>query len=186
MERRGTPVLKLHGSDNLAYCDCCRNWFAWAGMRNVGVNLRLLLKSDDFRLFSDGDDIADELDDDLDLSKCFLCGGCWNTRIATFSYRKDLSVRAFQTIWDGAHTALRTASRWLFVGYSLPEADIEIRHLLKTAQLARKDKPAIQVILRDDSAAGDRYARFLGGNINIIQGGLDEWISQELEEYCAL
>jgi hypothetical protein len=54
-ERRGIPVLHLHGSDNLAYCDCCRNWFAWKGMKKVAVNLRLLLEGDDFRLFPGGD-----------------------------------------------------------------------------------------------------------------------------------
>ncbi len=30
-ERRGTAVLKLHGSSDLAYCDCCKNWYAWGG-----------------------------------------------------------------------------------------------------------------------------------------------------------
>jgi hypothetical protein len=133
-----------------------------------------------------GDAIAKELNDSLDLRTCFLCHGRWSARIATFSYRKDLSVRGFQTIWDGAHAALRNATRWLFIGYSLPEADIEIRHLLKTAQLARKDELTIQVILKDDPHGGDRYARFLGANVSIIQGGLAAWISQNLEEFCAL
>jgi hypothetical protein len=134
--RRGAPLLKLHGSGNWAYCDCCKNWIVFdLGMGKVAVHLRLLLERDDFILFPGGHCIADDLDNDLDLRTCSLCGGRWSTRIATFSYRKDFSVRAFQTIWDEAHTVLRFARRWLFVGYSLPESDIEIKHLLKTAQL---------------------------------------------------
>jgi hypothetical protein len=185
VERRGTPVLKLHGSVNWAYCDCCRSWSMFdPGMGQVAENLRLLLEHDDFRLFPDGNVIAQDLDD-FDLRTCSLCGGRLSTRIATFSYRKDLSVRAFQAIWDEAHTALHTARRWLFIGYSIPEADIEIRHLLKTAQLSQNRQPVIDVVLHDDSPGGDRYARFFGATVKIFQGGLNAWISQHGDEFCA-
>jgi len=72
---------------------------------------------------------------------CIGCPGRIAARVATFSYRKRLRVPFFESIWDEAHNDLRLADRWLFVGYSLPEADIEIRHLLKTAQLARRSPP---------------------------------------------
>lgn len=70
--------------------------------------------------------------------------------------------------------------RWLFVGYSLPEADIEIRHLLKSAQLSRRDesKLSIDVALKSDCEAGERYRRFFGlRDEQIFQGGLQEWIT---------
>lgn len=187
VKRRGPPLLKLHGSGNWAYCDCCRNWIMFGpGMGKVAVHLHLLLERDDFLLFPQGEIIAEDLDLGLDLRECSRCGGRLSTRIATFSYRKDLSVRAFQAIWDEAHTALHTARRWLFIGYSLPEADIEIRSLLKTAQLAQKREPTIDIVLKGDRAAGKRYARFLGANVNVFLDGLDAWIAQHLDDFCAL
>ena len=186
VERRGPPLLKLHGSGNWAYCDCCRNWIMFdPGMGKVAVHLRLLLERDDFLLFPQGGVIADDLDLGLDLRTCSRCGGRLGTRIATFSYRKDLSVRAFQAIWDEAHTVLHTARRWLFIGYSLPEADIEIRHLLKTAQLAQKRHPTIDVVLNDDRAGGERYERFFGANVSVFLGALNAWIAQSLDDFCA-
>ena len=46
--------------------------------------------------------------------------------------RKHLDVPFFQSIWDDARESLRSAERWLFIGYSMPEAAVGgIRHLLK-------------------------------------------------------
>ena len=156
------------------------------GMGKVAVHLHLLLERDDFLLFPGGDAIAEDLELGLDLRECSRCGGRLSTRIATFSYRKDLSVRAFQAIWDEAHTALHTARRWLFIGYSLPEADIEIRSLLKTAQLAQKRHPSIDIVLYRDRPAGKRYRRFLGANVAVFPGGLDAWIAQHLDDFCTV
>ena len=153
-------------------------------MDEVAVDLRLLLEKDDFCLFPDGRHVARKLGDDLDLRAC-RCGGRRSARIATFSYRKDLSTPGFQRIWEEAHAKLQAAERWLLVGYSLPWADIEIRHLLKTAQLGRSQQPTIDVVLKHDRCGGDRYTRFFGSNVNIFQGGLDGWISQRLEDYCS-
>jgi hypothetical protein len=85
-------------------------------------------------------------------------------RVATFSYCKHLDVPFFQSIWDDARAGLRQADRWLFVGYSLPEADIEIRHLLKTAELAHADlaRLRIDVILKCDKNASIRHERLFG------------------------
>jgi hypothetical protein len=100
----------------------------------------LLLEASDFRLFKEGQELAKRLERDRIVRKiriCLGCGGRIGARVGTFSYRKDLNPHAFYTIWDRAESGLQLANRWLFVGYSLPEADIEIRHLLKSAQLAR-------------------------------------------------
>jgi hypothetical protein len=108
-------------------------------------------------------------------------------RVATFSYRKDLNPHAFYTIWDKARTGLLLAEKWLFIGYSLPEADIEIRHLLKSAQLARRDptRVSIEVVLKGDCEAGERYGRFFGlRHEQMFQNGLEEWIANRLEAYC--
>ena len=105
--------------------------------------------------------------------------------MATFSYKKDLSVAFFQNVWDNARSKLRRSQRWLFIGYSMPEADIEIRHLLKSAQLARSNPEdlKIHVILKDDSSVACRYERFFGSsNVLICHGGFSQWAESDFED----
>ena len=60
---QGVPVLKLHGSANWGYCDCCRNLITFPlDLGKAALNLQLLLNADDFRLFQGGDPIAERLD----------------------------------------------------------------------------------------------------------------------------
>lgn len=185
--KQGIPILKLHGSGNWGYCDCCRNLITFdIGMGKVAVNLRLFLEPDDFRLFEGGSEVADDLAG-FELRRCNLCGGRWGSRVATFSYRKDLSIPVFQTIWDLARLGLQQANRWLLLGYSMPDGDIEIRHLLKSAQLARMTQSnlSIEVILKNHSAAADRYKRFFGlPDDRIFQHTLGNWIEERLSDYC--
>jgi hypothetical protein len=187
VKQEGIPLLKLHGSGNWGYCDCCRNLIAFdiAQLGKAAVHLGLFLERDDFCLFGEeGQKIAGDLQ--FLFRSCLACGGRCTARVVTFSYHKDLSVRAFQTIWDHAHALLRTADRWLFVGYSMPEADIEIRHLLKSAQLARREprELSIEVVLGEDERAADRYARFFGQKVIMCKSGLHAWIGEHLNRYC--
>jgi hypothetical protein len=183
----GVPILKLHGSTDRGYCDCCRMPVSFGEqLVESVVNLSLLLEPDDFRLFGE-EELADRLARSRRMRTCTGCGGLIGIRIATFSYRKDMNPHAFNAIWGGAETSLQLAGKWLFVGYSLPEPDIEIRHLLKSTQLARRDsqRVSIDVVLKEDCEAGERYRRFFGlADNRIFQGGLNEWIEKNLEDYC--
>jgi hypothetical protein len=72
----------------------------------------------------------------------------------------------------------------------MPEADIEIRHQLKSAQLARagprQNAFSIDVALKDDFAAYERYQRFFGlRNVTLFNSGLGDWIKTKLDEYCS-
>jgi hypothetical protein len=69
----------------------------------------------------------------------------------------------------------------------MPEADIEIRHLLKSAQLARAGprQLSIDVVLKDDQVASERYQRFFGlRQVNVFNTGLSKWIETKIDEYC--
>lgn len=183
--RSGSAIYKLHGSGNWGYCDLCQGLLTSPlDMGKTAVHFHWLLEPDDFRLFEGGGEIADELDPEF--KQCFSCHGRIGTRVATFSYRKHLAVPVYQTIWDQARSDLCFARRWLFVGYSMPEADIEIRHLLKTAEHARKDPNSLLVdVVVKDKAAGRRYQRFFGTRTrNVADGGLSKWIDKRLGKYC--
>ena len=69
----------------------------------------------------------------------------------------------------------------MFVGYSLPEADFEFRHLLKSAEkaVAGNTPKTIQVILRKDPKAEQRFRRFFGiAGEQIQQCGLSEFLGK--------
>jgi SIR2-like domain len=185
----GIPVLKLHGSTNHGYCDTCRMLVNFGDqVVNAAVSLKLLLEPSDFSLLR-RKDLARKLERDRlnTITRTCGCGGRIGARVGTFSYRKDLNPHAFYTIWDKAASSLQMANSWLFVGYSLPEADIEIRHMLKWTQLAHEDgsEPFINVVLREDTKAGERYEQFFGiDNRQVFQYGFDEWVTGHLDSYC--
>jgi len=106
--------------------------------------------------------------------------------LVTFSFRKAFSIPQFQALWEQAHTILSDIDSWLFIGYSMPDADFEFKHLLKSAQLARKEPKnwSASVILKDDAEAEDRYKSFFGlKDDNIYQGGLSNWVDSELKDF---
>jgi hypothetical protein len=193
----GLPVWKLHGSGNWGYCDVCRSLItSEIGLGKVAARFGWLLEPEDFKLFPGGQKIARNLN--TQFRECVSCGGRVAARVATFSYRKHLDVPFFQSIWDEARGSLQRADRWLFIGYSVPEADVEIRHLLKTAELAHPDpphlaiirhgatRPHIDVVLKGDEAAAERYERLFGKSIATISNdGVEVWTNKALPEYCA-
>lgn len=85
-------------------------------------------------------------------------------------------------IWSAALDALRHASQWVFVGYSLPNEDIAIRSMLLRAY-RRKRRPEVHVVLKDGPEAPriqGRY-RFLfpGCKIRLdeLKGYLKDFVS---------
>ena len=181
----GLPFWKLHGSANWGYCDVCRSLHtAQVPLGKIALHFGLLIEADDFRLFEGGQHLVSHLGPQL--RTCLSCDGKLGVRVATFSYRKHLEVPFLQTIWDEALMSLSSADRWMLIGYSLPEADIEVRHLLKTAELAHRDSapPRIDVVLKSDEAAAMRYRRLFGGKVSSISGGgLQRWIEECLPGY---
>jgi hypothetical protein len=193
----GTPVeqegditlLKLHGCVNMSYCDCCQQWTRLGyGSPQAATDYELLLDARDFRLLGADAALADHLKGNQwhqRLGACWACGTPLEVPVLTFTYRKD--VEKFRSVWDGAKTALQLADRWLFVGYSMPEADVEVRHLLKSTQLARKDPdaPLFDVVLKADCDAGLRHQRFFGLPCGkVFQDGIKEWVAKRLDDYC--
>lgn len=185
----GVPLLKLHGSIHQGYCDCCRMLTNFGEqVVDAAVSQILLLEPSDFSLLCRSD-LAETIGRHRhsNIIRTCACGGRIGVRVGTFSYRKDLNPHAFYTVWDRAYTGLLIAKKWLFVGYSLPEADVEIRHALKWTQLARKVKgePAIDVVLKEDCLAAERYQRFFGLDSQaIFRDGVERWTADRLDEFC--
>lgn len=179
--QEGLPVIKLHGSSNWHYCDSCRSLvIGHQGWGKTSLHLFTYLEPDDFEYLDDNANTIETVQERCspEQQRCPRCGTSLTGRVATFSFRKALEFSLFQSCWNSAMHYLVEADQWLFVGYSLPAADYEFRHLLKTAEVARnsEEKPLIEVVLKDnDDEAEDRYKRFFGNRIRVHQAGLKDW-----------
>jgi NAD-dependent SIR2 family protein deacetylase len=130
---QSVPLFKLHGSLNWLYCPRC-------------TALTLTPKEKGI----------------LSRTGRGLCG-CKEELapiIVPPSFFKEMSNYHLQTIWRKAEQALISAKRIVFCGYSMPDADIHIKYMLKRAELNRTG-PAAQVFVVNDhngKKEGDRSA----------------------------
>jgi NAD-dependent SIR2 family protein deacetylase len=179
--RKSLPILKLHGSSNWCYCDNCRRLFQFPLEEGKGAYKSwLFLEPRDTAALPNAKDVLQNLDLLTEAPECPYCQVRLSARVATFSFDKALGFYQFQGVWEEALRKLRTAKRWIFIGYSIPEADFELRHLFKTAQLAGQvsRRMTIEVVLQNDSAAASRYRKFFGQHLSAIEtDGFDQWMS---------
>lgn len=176
-------IAKVHGSSNWVYCDNCRSLF-YDRNTKLSLYIRAGLVKSDFRLFDEK--IGDKLFDEAIVVNpkdrcCRNCQCALGPHIATFSFRKSFRTHAFTSSWLAAETILDQAEQWIFVGYSLPDADYEFKHLLKTAQLklatSRKQTKIISAVVYDDQVAKMRFKSLFGNNlVQVHQNGLNEYM----------
>jgi NAD-dependent SIR2 family protein deacetylase len=180
-------IIKVHGSANWVYCDNCRQIFYDLDQK-LSLRINASLTDDDLRLF-DSDWPAGRLEKISNRRPdCPDCRSAVGPHIATFSYRKSFRTAAFTQSWIAAEAALSEADRWLFVGYSLPQADYEFAHLLKTAELKlarnRSRPKRIDVVVRNDEKAEERYRQMFGTAIaHVEQGGLEGYLDRPLTRF---
>jgi hypothetical protein len=184
-ELRRVGIAKVHGSSNWVYCDNCKSVF-YDRYRKLSLSIHAGLIKADFRLFDES--VTDRrFSQIVGISakerNCRLCQASVGPHIATFSFKKSFRTHAFASSWLAAEKILTDAKRWIFIGYSLPDADYEFKHLLKTTHLkyAKGTKPqkVIEVVLLDDTPAEGRYRTFFGQNsVVVTQAGLADYVAR--------
>lgn len=186
--RATIPICKMHGSANWLCCDKCKHLFYSLGSK-LSISANAFLERKDFELFADllhaHVDLA-ALIEGVRKEECRFCRHPLSSHIATFSYRKSFRTHVYPSIWYQAERLLADSERWVFIGYSLPDADYEFKHLLKTAQLRRDGNRSgsgswIDVVYKEGEGDGtkDRFARFFGsGALEFWQKGLEEYVRQ--------
>ena len=167
--RRMVPVVKIHGSTNWLYCDNCRSVFAFPAGQTIEIAKQLLSKEDWGRIDPEHSHAYGQW-------RCVRCPRVpLSTRLATFSYLKALDFPMFQKSWSSAAGVLQGARTWVFIGYSLPPADYEFKHLLKRVQLSHKDGPRLILITGGDnrSRTEHNYRRFFG-TVKVFSNGISD------------
>ena len=142
-------LLKLHGSMNWFQCPMCQRMYVRFG-------------------------------EEIEIMKAAYCRHCrknygmseinsikLQSNLLLPTYLKNLSNIQIKLVWQNAAIELSEATRIVFIGYSLPSADFEIRQLL--ARMIRPDAE-IQVVLYPDNphveAEAERYRNFFGSRIS--------------------
>jgi hypothetical protein len=183
----GVPVCKMHGSSNWVYCDNCKSLF-YKLDEKLPLRIKAGLNKSDFDIFDRiiGDEqFCAEIGRCDEARKCRFCGNKVSTHIASFSYRKSFRTSAYSSIWYHAERLLAKSDHWVFIGYSLPEADYEFKHLLKSAQL-RKSNPEksiskrIEVVTKDKTTC-KKFRKFFGEKAicKCYNKGLSQYVSDK-------
>jgi hypothetical protein len=99
---------------------------------------------------------------------------------------KALDFPMFEKSWLSAEYLLRQAPKWTFIGYSLPAADYEFKHLLKRVQLSRVKPPEFVVITggtpEQTKSTYANYQRFFGRGIREKENFFREGLSKKAIE----
>lgn len=181
-------ILKPHGSVNWLYCDACRETF-WVGPSETEPVAQILFRKRDWEVVLHGANLK------LPKMLAPACPHCeaesLGTRFATFSYRKALDFPMHAASWRTAEQYLKTTADWVFIGYSMPAADFDFKHLLKRVQLTEKTRPDITVITggNDADATITRFTKFFGdvaGERFFFKNGLDSAALAHLESIQVL
>src|ERR1035437_324502 len=177
-------ICKMHGSSNWAYCENCNSLFYDLNQK-LALHSKVGLIKADFRLFDER--FTDSLfDQSLGISPaertCRFCKNIISSHIATFSYRKSFRSHAYPAIWHRAGDILAHANKWVFIGYSLPSSDFELKHLLKSAELRfahlrHRPTRTIDVVVRGDAQRKSHEQFFGTGCFEYYSGGLAEYVN---------
>jgi len=182
-------IAKVHGSANWAYCNNCRKIFCMKDTKITKV-IHSGIYVEDIKMFYPPHEtdkgekkiLKDTIRDNAKMKECPKCGCSLDSHIATFSYNKSFRTHAFNDSWKLAESVLSEADRWIFIGYSLPDADFEFAHMLKYVQKRTESQKDIVVIVKDNDRAKVKYEGMFGKrNVHFFNNGLDDFVASELD-----
>jgi NAD-dependent SIR2 family protein deacetylase len=168
-------LLKLHGSLNWLYCRTCH---------------RLEIGASDSRKYLKvlGRLVGPSLEQSYrtDSGACPTCQSKLRPLLIAPTHLKNYRNPHLAQVWYEAERVLREAERVIFIGYSLPEDDVEVIYLLKRS-MAHLLPGQITVVEYDSTlpklaahAVGRRYRTLFGDGIDWHPEGMDMWLPQAL------
>ena len=170
-KRFGT-LLKLHGSLNWLHCRTCQRM-------EIGPSVSRLYAKVLQRLLADVDQSYTPAGE-----KCPSCGTGLRQLMIAPTHLKDYRNPHLAGVWYEAERVLREADKVIFIGYSLPDDDVEVVYLLKRG-LAHLWPHQITVVEFDnpphipaDHPVWRRYRTLFGDGIDWHPEGVTEWLRQ--------
>jgi len=168
-------LLKLHGSLNWLYCPSCRRLDI--GMCNSHSTVCGVLKE----LYNNRPALEEHYRSRA--TTCQQCGTPLGAVMITPTRVKDYRNPHIQSVWYQAECLMRRADHACFIGYSLPNDDLEVIDLLRRG-LEHLPANAVTVIEYDheeerqlgDHPVGRRYRSLFGEGINWYTKGFSDWV----------
>jgi hypothetical protein len=169
-------LLKLHGSLSWLYCRTCARLEIGASesRRFLTVLTTMVGPSLEASFSPDG-------------APCPVCATKLRPLLVAPTHLKNYRNPHILQVWYEAEQVLRKAARVVFVGYSLPDDDVEVVYLLKRS-LSHLDASAITVVELDQNnppralsehPTGRRYRTLFGDALRWHAGGLDAWMQSD-------
>ena len=195
--KRGA-LLKLHGSLNWLYCPNCNRLelgMATRGLRTAKM-LRELYESaraaENVGKKYGGYNNLETKYEGHDSTPCKDCAAPLRAVLITPTHRKDYRNPHIGRVWYQAARALRESERAIFVGYSMPEDDVEVIYLFKRG-LGELTPRAITVVeytagvatALDEHPVGLRYRALFGNEIDWRTDGFEGWMYHATRERFA-
>jgi NAD-dependent SIR2 family protein deacetylase len=120
-DRPNVKLFKIHGSLNWLYCPVCNNLNGY----DAKVVVSLLYP-------------------DRPITQCEFCRSVMSPVIVPPTFYKDMSRVFLSSIWNKAENAMREVDHVIFCGYSLPDADMHVKYLLKRMQTNRTNAQSVR------------------------------------------
>ena len=156
---RAAVLLRLHGGLNWVRCGACHSMF-------TTVNRHATVRAAD---------------------ACWSCGReTLGYVIVHPSFLRTYSDPVIRLVWGRARSELSDADRWIFIGYSLPDADVHLRELLRECLRRRRAlNKATEVVFvgRDPGHVNvaERYSRLFGTRLTVWRAtpaGFSDFVSR--------
>lgn len=156
-------ILKLHGSLNWKYCNCCNQILLTPWDRKIDLNRGKFL----------GYTYPDNKEYEF---LCPIDGTDFQTLIMPPSFSKSLNNPIIMQLFSEAAREIRTTKKIVFIGYSLSDADVHIKALFKKAIL---DDVELIVINHRAKETMELNYKSLAKNVKFIYTSFEELISSE-------
>lgn len=158
-------IIKLHGSLNWKYCNCC--------------NQTLLTPWDMLIELNKGKFLGYTYPDKKQYEySCPLDNTDFQTLIMPPTYLKQLNNPILQQLFSEAGREIRSAKKIVFIGYSLSDADIHVKALFKKHI---NDTQKIFVVNRTNPELLKRKYLSLSKNTEFIEKSFEEFVSESKE-----
>ena len=158
------PLFKIHGSLNWLWCPRCEEL--------------------DITIYEKG---ALRTQHRNYLCASRNCTSPYEVLIVTPTMFKVYDNRIIKEVWERAEKSISTSEYLVFIGYSLPEADIHIRCMLTKAIANATPRPRILVIDYDQGNNSEhsrevddtekRYKRLMGDDVKFKRCGFQEFVN---------
>jgi NAD-dependent SIR2 family protein deacetylase len=166
-EESNNPVpfklIKLHGSLNWKYCNCCNQTLLTPWDREIDLNKGKLT------WYSQKSQTSYEY-------VCPLDGTNFETLILTPSFAKNLNRQVITQLLSEAGREIRVAKKIVFIGYSLSNADVHVRALFK--KHLQKETEVIVLNPRTSKSLELRY-RSIAKNVKFVDSSFEDFVENE-------